>query len=733
MKKIKFYLIAVIMLLCSGVNAQEGTVGIPISEFGYTGEIIGISSHNFTTNGNLEVTATDVLGFSMYLTDKTKSGYKAVGSGYNYDITVSKGKITKITFKGSSSTDWKGSLSFTYSKDKIVINMSQSRTYVEEYYVDYSSKIKELERKLNNLASSMYSMSYTQYLKKCQEYNALISKYYNMGYEVKTRKKTDTDKLTATLYNFKKDRFGNVVSFDIKSNKTEGVRTVAINIVYNQDWYGQSVFEAAKTIEDFKALYYDVASSEKYRLQALNKYNELCLAAATTIEDFESLYNDVLSSEKNKLQGMKKYNDAILETLEKDYVNDTEAILKVMSKSILSKENYNKLSQIISERFYGDALTIKDYKAAAEEAYSTFSVNGVKIAKYNSEFQGKILEYSAQLRSDSLQNLRTRAQNLINEGKYERAIRVTDNVLKIEPDDEVGIDLSQESHFKLIQKNLDDGQNVIQQIEYVQSLYPESKYKNELEDMRSRYYLKTLSAEAETKEMLSMSDVELLKSLEPHDKKLAKDVKKLARKQEFKNKRGDVWNFGIGVNGEVGSGMYGVFGEVGIRVGYLKNWVNAYVGVRYGVMGSTKGIMEKTGNTTSGSTAASATDGKLELSRLAVPVVLRLNLYSTYTSAFYLGLGAELNLNFSTKVKTSDEKYSDNKMANTMTYSPRVSLGYNAGGLFDLEVFGLYDLKNTFNTDYMISEGYADFMDPEIYKAQTENKMRFGASLRIFF
>lgn len=196
--------------------------------------------------------------------------------------------------------------------------MSQSRAYVEEYYVDYSSKIKELERKLNNLASSMYSMSYTQYLKKYQEYSALISKYYNMGYEVKTRKKTDTDKSTATLYNFKKDRFGNVVSFDIKYNKSEYVKNVAINIVYNQDWYGQSVFEAAKTIEDFKALYYDVASSEKYRLQALNKYNELCLAAATTIEDFESLYNDVLSCEKNKLQGMKKYNDAILETLEKD-------------------------------------------------------------------------------------------------------------------------------------------------------------------------------------------------------------------------------------------------------------------------------------------------------------------------------------------------------------------------------------------------------------------------------
>lgn len=701
MKKIKFYLIAAIMLLCSGVNAQQGTVGIPISDFGYKGNIIAVSNPHFVLNENMEVTATDVMGFSMYLTEKTKNGYKAEGSGYNYTITTSKGKITKISFKGNGSEDWSGSMSFTYNKDKIVMNGTQSRTYTETYYVDYTSKAQELYNQAEALNRKFLngSISYSAYYNKYMNLINQAEKYTRIGYETKTRKKKETDKLSVTFSNFKYDRFGNLVSFDMKSNASDYVRNEVINITYDQDWYGQEVFAAAKSIEDYEALYNDALSSNAYRTEAMVMYNNLILA-----------------------------------TLEKEYENNTNAILEVMSKEILSRDNYNKLSQIISERFYGEALAIRNFKAVAEEANKSLNINGVEISKYNSEYKKMIKERSAQLRSDSLEFLRNKAKKELTDGMLTDAIETTNGLFVIEPNDAVAIDIAQDAYYNLIMNGVNAGKTDIELVDHFQTLYPDNKYNNTVEDIRATYYYDNLSAKAETRKMISLEEVEFLRSLPTNDEKLTRNIKKFTRKQEFKNKRGDVWNFALGINGEFGSGMYGYFGEVGIRLGYLKNWVNGYIGARFGGMGSTSGLFSsKEENATSGSSTAMAPDGKLDMIRISIPLTLRLNLYSTYTSAFYLGLGADLNVNLKTQIKTSEDKISDNKMANTITYSPRISLGYNANNLLEFEVFGLYDLKNTFNTEYMQSEGLSDLMDPEIYKEQTENKMRFGAALRILF
>ena len=120
---------------------------------------------------------------------------------------------------------------------------------------------------------------------------------------------------------------------------------------------------------------------------------------------------------------------------------------------------------------------------------------------------------------------------------------------------------------------------------------------------------------------------------------------------------------------------------------------------------------------------------------------MRLNLIRNYKRSWYLGLGANVNFNIKpTVVGTSAEGYVQNilpenttkQWLNPVTYSPRVSFGVSRKH-FNFELYGLYDLQPTFDSDHLEKINMQDYMHYQLYDLQLNNKWRIGAAMRILF
>jgi hypothetical protein len=261
--------------------------------------------------------------------------------------------------------------------------------------------------------------------------------------------------------------------------------------------------------------------------------------------------------------------------------------------------------------------------------------------------------------------------------------------------------------------------------------YPGSKYQAEVEDQYATYLLQKWSTNH------SPEIIDQLKTMSVNDAKLSKKVSHAIKRQNFLRNRGKLLHWGFGGDFQAGVGMIGGSGEIGLRVGYVPSLLNFYVGARFGVLTSTKVAFRKDKD------AWFAQEGYLRFLRAAVPLQVRLNFAKNYERAWYLGLGADINFNINPQIRTvsPDGKSIDVKpmpgentkdWVRLTTCSPRLSIGV-CGKMADFEVFGLYDLQQTFDTEYMQSVGINNHMNDRLYNEQTKDRWRVGAALRFCF
>jgi len=739
MKKILLF-VALILTASMQVLAQ-GQGGIALSDLGIKGEVVSFhNNRSGLTVENGRITSAKLGACTLYFNSPRQGNvyHGTVSASYYNDGTckvhVTNGKISKLEINLANGSDKETIVyTYTYGKGSFTSKMNGVATRKETYYVDYTDEINRLQSQINALIEEyghlQYSFSYyDMWANAYKKIQKLEKKIRSLRLSEGTKKtRTVTAKTSGTnVYNdFVYDDLGNVTNYKLSWNFTDTENRKTNNI-------------------------YDGVATYGYDPIYLGEFYWNKLKDSDDLEALEGLYLNEGCKDKYRKLAEERWNGIVMSVMENKYKNNTDTLIAHMKKEILSEENYSKMSDIVGATFYPKALAPRDYN----EVYQAhkWAVNDVPV--FNKSFRKKIIMHSEKLRADSVVYLNNKTKKEIQAADYGKAIRTANGTLKISPNDTEANTLLQDGHYKLLMKNVEEGNRDLNHIEALQRMYPEGKYKTELEDERAKYYLselQKLEKDVDVENAGGDSLLSLVRSLPVNDTKLAKELKKTTNRKEFIYKRGDVLDFGLGVNAEYGKDMFGVYGEAGFRIGYLKNFVNLYVGGRFGWMTSMTSLInsDKAMETVNG--------GHFEMLRASVPVQLRLHLAKGFNSAFYLGLGADINFNINPKVKikgaatTETDQwgnqfelstglplldntvvYKDKNLVNKMTYSPRVSLGYT-GTCFNFEVYGLYDLKDTFNKEYLENNFIQNIVHPQFYKEQVENKWRVGLALRLFF
>lgn len=703
MRKSYLALFVLLLVLPLSVFAQN----TDLKRLGFKGEVQKVENdgsyistvYEFDESGNasdFRIFLGETQPVSASITSRTKNSIKGkwfvANQSGSYTLTVSNGKMTKLVAK-----DDKGTSTITYGYNSKGEMVRSELTYVyyttETYYEGGYSGLDEYERSLNALANSGSIVS------AARNYNRALNAAANVGYGVRERKKKikHTDKHTETFSDYVYDEFGNWVSRKIARDGSNAGTQHRI-ITYEPNFFSRHCWEKAKATGDYwviEAFAQNDRYTDEYRQIAKDYWNA-------------GIVNEVKNAYGNALDSLCRISQSPIITQDNKEVLENDARVMAWDNYVMPERDYAKVAAMTNVTLQGWGI-------------------------FNNEYQNRIVERSQQLRNDSVAYLNNKARAEYGNAQYAEAINTTVVTLGILPEDATAIELSQDSYYQYILQGLAAATpDVVSTMETYLELYPQGKYQTQVEDERVKYHLAALPG--------NLSTYSYIRTLPVNDAALAKRVKKETKRAEFKLNRGKLVALGIGVNGEAGKDMFGGFGEIGLRVGYLANWVNLYVGGRFGWMSSMAALIgkDKVKETVNG--------GHFELLRASVPVQVRLNFAKSYTHAWYLGVGADLNFNLNSKVKMSgftsetmdtpltSGKYTfaDDKLVNGFTYSPRVSLGVT-GKHWNFEVYGLYDLKETFDMDYLQEMHIDNMVHPEIFQNQTDNKMRFGAALRVFF
>lgn len=666
------------------------------------------------TNFHLLMGETQVVDASITTRTNTSISGKwfAGGESNTYTLTISNGKITKMTSKDSKGNT---TLTYQYNANGEMTRVDLSYVYytTETYYEGGYSGLDEYERSLNNLANSNLS-------NLASNYNKAIKAAGRVGYGVRerTKKVKHEDKNYEEFKDYEYDEFGNWVSREYYRNGYHVSRQYRY-ITYDPTFWSKTLWEKVKSSGDFSA-----------------------------IENF-ALNPNVTKEYKNIAANY--WNANIMNEIQTAYDNKLDSLCRILQSPIVNAENKATLENQARAFVWNNyVLTERDYLKVNK--FSRTTIQNWKV--FDREYINKIQERSRALRADSIAFLTNKAQAEYDKALYTKAMETSNGILNISQNDQKALELLENSSYKQILKNVDAGTPVPNEMTQYLQTFPQGKYKTEVEDQYATYNLNVLKA-CEDEEAINkaggMELINFLRSLPVNDLKLAKSVKKTADKKEFVLKRGDVLDFGLGVSSEYGPDMFGVFGEAGFRIGYLANFVNLYVGGRFGWMSSGVAIRH------SEDAKQTVNGGHFELLRASIPVQLRLHLAKKYNSAWYLGLGADLNFNISPKIKlngaattkTNDRGqqveistgnprlddtmlFKDKNLVNKMTYSPRVALGYS-GRVLNFELYGVYDLKDTFNKEYLKNNHIENLVHPQFYDGQVNNKWRIGAALRLMF
>lgn len=519
---------------------------------------------------------------------------------------------------------------------------------------------------------------------------------FKLDDELKQLSKQKIESQHFTFKNYVYDEYGNWTSRDCYSNNTlQG--TEARTIVYYPRFLSQQLYEKALETDDM---------DEMKRL-AMDSEN---------------------ASDEVRRNAAKCWNEHLAREINGKYKYQWEQLFDIMSTPVINADNRAKIEAIVRQHVWDTrVLPERDFQKVKDMTGTTYK--GWRV--FDTNYANRIKQRSDQLRTDSISRLYQAACYEYNQKRYQQAIRTLHQLLNIDSNNQSAQDLLTGANYYILQDRIQ--QQTVSEYLFDDFLakYPGSKYQAEVEDQYATYLLQKWSTNH------SPEIIDQLKTMSVNDAKLSKKVSHAIKRQNFLRNRGKLLHWGFGGDFQAGVGMLGGSGEIGLRVGYVPSLLNFYVGARFGVLTSTKVVFRKDKD------AWFAQDGYLRFLRAAVPLQVRLNFAKNYERAWYLGLGADINFNINPQIRTvsPDGKSIDVKpmpgentkdWVRLTTCSPRLSIGV-CGKMADFEVFGLYDLQQTFDTEYMQSVGINNHMNDRLYNEQTKDRWRVGAALRFCF
>lgn len=593
------------------------------------------------------------------------------------------------TFEGKA--DWDGFLEDS-DFDGTILDNWYTLTFANGRPNKLKVKCKiELEEGFSNEIFFMHSEQIYQYNEDGEE--IAISFDSKLVSESNSNLNAKWDKTKFEFKNYTYDEHGNWVSRDIYLDgyyHANEKRT----IVYRADYLSEIKYQKALAEEDYETM--------KSLAEGDETVSPLVRQMATEV------WNGHIAAE---IDGKYKYQwDKLHEIMVASSINEAN---RVKIEKILRQHVWD--TQVVGER---------DYKKLADLESATF--NGWAV--FDQEYRQKIRQRSQQLRNDSVAGLYQKACDTYNKSDYGQTITVLNHLLNIAPENKPAAELLQGANFQMLQNNIQSGSvNELMFTDFLNE-FPQSRYQTQVEDMRVEYLLAQLPYNR------TYENIEYVKGLPVNNKSLIRKVKRITSRQEFILNRGRCVQFGFGGNVEAGEGPLAGYGEIGLRIGYIANVVNLYVGARFGQMSHFKPAFDKRDS------YGEYYDGYVKLLRATVPMQLRINFAKNYERAWYLGVGADVNFNINPKIvdKTLQSTIEGNlpgfnkeKMVNRISYSPRASLGVGKKH-FNFEIYGLYDLTETFDNDYIEQNGINNYMHPKMFFEQRKNQWRLGAALRIF-
>lgn len=696
---------------------------------------------------------TPMFFFNVGNITKTKNGLSGGNDG-KINITIKNKKVASASYITDDGTRY--TFTYTYNSDGFVSKVVETRTWTTEESVFHQGSASINTNNAEKIAKQITQATARGDIDEAQrlqeKYNAAMK---NTNVKVSqssttTKKEKHSETSSATFTYTKKDVHG---------NWTERIRK-----------YNGMEFTESQVIE--------------YTPDFLSEYEwKTSIQSSKDLEKIEAFYNALQTTDTYMKKAQELWNSLVVADVTKNYVGKNDELIKIAEKPICQSITSEKILDLVRDDIYkNQVLPERDFAKLKSISEQKTKFGPLFIgAKYD-----EIISLSNQFKADSINYLVSVAENYLIEKKYSDVITTSRGILVIDSDNEHAKDLLKRSTENEIADNIAlanadfeakkydsaekyasvvldlDAENArafeivdyihhdaltvkeksktIQEDDYVDFLNnnPRSAYTNEVQNKRALIASSNFNKEMPWEDVTKVADY-------PMDEATKKKVQSRIDHQEFLRERGSFFHFGIGVDGAVGSANSSISPGATFHVGYFCSIINFEVGVKYNYLMSTK-VAFKSKDDKLG--------GAFEKDYLSVPLMLRWNFSKDYTSAFYLGVGADLKIaDISSKMKKTDGTtknftIKDKKFANDkMTISPKVAIGATSKH-FEGEIFAIYDKDDVFNKEYIESyvvkddeyylKSLSSLCDSKIYKKQITSsnffdKCRFGLSLRYMF
>ena len=630
---------------------------------------------------------------------RTKTGLTMVSENYGkVTITIAKNKVTKMVFDGL--TNQKCVRTYSYSKDGTLASIQEVLTYYTEEGVEYGANVmgvdeynRELERLqqeyMEKMMNGMTQQAAQKWLEKAQR--RLQDKLNGVSVNGYARKKktkhTKTEKITFSNYAF--DDFGNWVSRSYSMDGETGQQTQAIK---------------------YESLFW----SEFYWSKLENEGN---------LRKIETFALNPNCHETYKRLAVDYWNQQILAEVEKVDNNNIDSLLHISKSPIINAENKETALNIVRENLYTNRVQpLRDYTEVSK--MSNFIYGGISI--FNLEYKNRINTLSNKLRADSINYLINKANEEFDHKNYSASLKTSKGILVIDNDNKFASNLCQEASYLMIIEK--ENNKSITEKDYIDFLneYTYSSHVQEINNNRALYASSLFDKNTTNEEL------ERVNALSTDDS-THKIVNKRYRKWKFKINHGRFLHVGIGGEFAVGGANTIAGGELSLCFGYSAHVLNVTVGAKYNYLTSTSQMFKS---------PKEPGKGYFERQYLSIPLMLRANLKHGYKGATYFAAGAEINVaTFSAKLRNVED-VKDNEFAYSTSVSPRIAFGGRILGI-ELELYGTYDARNPFNSDYIENynlangEAISTACDLNVYNKQVHpekffDKIHGGLAIRIW-
>ncbi len=650
-------------------------------------------SLDFTSNGKATQFALESPDgpFTLRNVSATNSGFKGTCNGVTVTVTVSGGRITAANYTNGDGRKY--ALRYTYGSNGFLTKVTNTAqwTTTTHNYVQTNAKIdtQGAEKILQQMKQTNDPKRLAQLQQQYQEAVKKANVKVTGGY-TKEQKQSHSTSESREFWGYKTDAYGNWTERSY-TNSYGSTRTQKQTIQYNPTFLSRTQWEQLQrngNLNDIEAFALNTDITNNYRQKASEYWNQHILTEAD---------------------------------------RDIDKLSKAASSKIVSESTKEQALGIIRERIYTEQVEPEtNYKKLAELAY--LKINDFTV--FDEAYRTRILDRSQQLRTELLNEYQNQVQMAYDQKDYAGASMYAKKMLEVDPYNTFAKDIRQESDYAIIKNKELLGS--VSESDYTYFLWNNhsSPHKQEIVDSRARLY-----TNKNLKPNITTGDIDLLRS-EGADPKILKQLEHRVNHQNFVAKRGRFFRIGPDFDFSIGGGHTAVGAGLRAKLGYLLNYVNFSVGVKYQYLTCTSTLWKAT-KTLEG--------GYFDRRCITMPLEMRILLNrDAEDGAGYVGLGAELSFadlgthyiypdNNVNKVRIKDKELAKDGVV----ISPKFTLGcaFPDG---EMELSVIYDQASFYDKERALFYDSESPIFEKAYKKQIKgdglgSKLRFGLAIRVFF